>query len=151
MASNGRIHGRLAVFQIAADGRGDVGTAKVGPAARPAMATTLEDMVMRATPAIGQEHPRLRAIVREGLTALRNAWTAYMLKRAIADVASMREQDYREFGLDKAEILAELVRLRDKLEGNGAPATGPAHREESTHLAIVVTKRRRASFVGLAK
>jgi hypothetical protein len=32
-------------------------------------------------------------------------------KRAIADVASMSEQDYRAFGLNKGEILRELRQL----------------------------------------
>ena len=77
----------------------------------------LEETIRCAAQAIEQKHPRPRAIVHRGLTALCNAWTVYTLKRAIADVAATREQDYREFGFDKAEILTALRRLSDEIGG----------------------------------
>ena len=76
----------------------------------------LEEMILRAAPAMRLERPGLRAIVREGLTALCKAWTAHTLKRVIADVACTSEEDYREFGLDKTEILTALSRLSAEIE-----------------------------------
>jgi hypothetical protein len=102
----------------------------------------LEEMLLRATPVIGQEHPQLRAIVREGVNALCKAWAAHSLRRALADVASTSEQDYRHFGLDKAEIVAALSRLHDEISGSGpvvAERLGPGG--IGCPLAILVTKR----------
>jgi hypothetical protein len=66
---------------------------------------------------IGPGHPQREALSRRGLSALWEAWLAYTLKRAIADVASTREQDYRAFGLDKGELLAALRHLYDDIKG----------------------------------
>ena len=103
---------------------------------------------MRAAPAIGQNHPGLRAIMREGMSALCKAWTVHTLRRAIADVASTREQDYREFGLDKAEILAALKRLRAEITcGASCTVKKPGRDSEGRPLTIIVTKAARRSAV----
>ena len=73
---------------------------------------------MSAVLGFGQAHSPNRAIGRRrALSALCEAWTARTLKRAIADVASMNDQDYRDFGLDKGEILVALTSLRDQIKG----------------------------------
>jgi hypothetical protein len=65
----------------------------------------------------------------------------------MADVASTSAQDYQEFGLDKAEILMELRRLRDGIEGGGplAPANG-AGAGAGCPLAIVVARSARGAL-----
>jgi hypothetical protein len=109
-------------------------------------------MVMRTSLALGREHPRGRAIVHEAVIALCKVWTAYTLKRAIDDVASTSEQAYLEFGLDKAEILSALERLRDEIKGDETLAVAHAGRAANgPQLAIVVTKRKprlRSSAIG---
>jgi len=103
-------------------------------------------MLLRATPVIGQEQPHLRALLCEGLSALCRAWAAYSLKRAIADVASTSEQDYRYFGFDKAEILQALGRLQDEIGTGGAvEAERSQRRGTGCRLAIVVSKARQRS------
>jgi hypothetical protein len=89
-----------------------------------------------------ESRPRRYAAVHGALIALCRTWAAYTVRRAIIDVTSTSEQDYREFGLDKAEMLAALEMLRGELEGSlsreaahDAPAPG------APRLAIVVTKR----------
>jgi hypothetical protein len=62
---------------------------------------------------IRQTHSSGRAIGRSALAALWEAWTAHTLSRAIADVASTSDKNYRDLGFDKAEILAALGCLRD--------------------------------------
>lgn len=47
------------------------------------------------------------------LSTLGTAWAAHTLKRAIVDVSSTSDRAYRDFGFDKAEILAALGRVRD--------------------------------------
>jgi len=80
--------------------------------------------------------------IRKTSATLRSAWTAYTLKRAIADVASMNDQDYRTFGLDKAEILGALTRLHAEVEHNGRSLARVVGRKGAVApLAIVVTKR----------
>jgi hypothetical protein len=71
--------------------------------------------------AIGHAHPQRPAIVRAALSALCKTWTAYTLERAIADVAATSEQDYREFGLDKVQMLAALRQLRGEIGGDAMP------------------------------
>jgi hypothetical protein len=108
----------------------------------------LEEMIMRGTPAIGQNHPGLRAIMRQGVTALCKAWTVHTLRRAIADVASTSEQDYREFGLDKAEILAALKRLRAAITcGASCTVKNRGRDSDGRPLTIIVTKGARGSPV----
>ncbi len=111
------------------------------PAGQPSLASS-EETILRAAQATAPKHPRLRAIVHEGLTALCRAWTTYTLKRATADVAAMSERDYREFGLDKAEILTALRRLRDEIEGGGRFAARNVGREDAGYpLSIMVSNR----------
>jgi len=125
--------------------RGSVASAQ--PAGELSIAI-LEEKIMRAAQAIELKHPRLRAIVHQGLTALCNAWTLYTLKRAIADVAATSEQDYREFGFDKAEILTALRQLSDEIEA-GRPLAGwdRGANGDVCRLAILVSKNARASGV----
>jgi hypothetical protein len=59
---------------------------------------------------------RHRIAFRAMMAALCAAWTTFTLKRAIADVASTSDQDYRDFGLDKGDILRGLGQLRYELE-----------------------------------
>src|SRR5262245_28391329 len=113
--------------------------------------SNLEEMLVRATPVTGQEQPQLRAILREGLTALCKAWAHYSLRRAIADVASTSAQDYRHFGFDKAEILQALGQLQDEI-GTGAPLVPERSDDGGTGcpLAIVVSKaRQRRHSIGV--
>jgi hypothetical protein len=99
--------------------------------------------VMRNSLAVGRGHPRARAIVADAAAALLEAWAAHTVKRAIADVTSTSEQDYREFGFDKAEMLDALKRLLGEIEaGRAVPATPADHDPKGLHLAIVVTRRR---------
>ena len=107
----------------------------------------LDEKSLPPAPASGRRHTRLRAILHDGLTNLCKAWTTYTLKRAIADVASTSAQDYQEFGLDKAEILMELRRLRDGVKSGGP--RGPSNRERADAgcpLAIVVTRSARGAL-----
>jgi hypothetical protein len=86
-------------------------------------------MIMSTVLAMGHEPPQGPAIVRTALGTLWQVWAAYTLKRAIADVASTSDQDYRDFGLDKAEILGGLRNLREQVVANrDTPAAiqGPA-------------------------
>jgi hypothetical protein len=99
-------------------------------------------MLLRATPVTGQEQPQLRAILREGVTALGKAWVQYSLRRAIADVASTSEQDYRHFGFDKAEILEALGRLQDEIGAGKRVVARSEPGASGCPLAIVVRKAR---------
>jgi hypothetical protein len=76
-------------------------------------------MTMSAILTIGQTHSSARAIGRSALAALSEAWTVHTLRRAIADVNSANERDYRDFGLDKADVLAALGCLRDAIACGG--------------------------------
>jgi len=106
---------------------------------------------MSAVLNIGHRHPQGPASMSGALAELWKAWTAHTLKRAIADVASMRDQDYREFGLDKAEILAALRRLRDAIEDDRTfvathpsrdyAGVGPPRLPKGCQLAISVARR----------
>lgn len=92
--------------------------------------------------AMEEARPRRYAAVRGVLIALCRTWAAHTIRRAIADVSSMSEQDYREFGFDKAEMLAALEMLRGELEGSPSPeAAHAAPAPSAPRLAIVVTKR----------
>ena len=63
---------------------------------------------MSAILTMGRQPAQGPAIAHRALTALWKVWAAYTLKRAIADVASTSDRDYRAFGLDKTEILGAL-------------------------------------------
>ena len=84
---------------------------------------------------IGQERRQSR--MRSRARALRNAWAAYTVKRAIAEVASTSERDYLAFGLDKHDILAALAHLRDEIGSRGRHA-----RRDNGRFVIVVARRR---------
>jgi hypothetical protein len=64
----------------------------------------------------GRQRLQRSFALRERIAMLRTTWTTYMLKRAIAEVASMSERDYRDFGFDKTEVLDGLRELRDNIE-----------------------------------
>jgi hypothetical protein len=98
------------------------------------------EMIMYDGFTTGSSHPQDGATVRRAVAALRRAWTAYTLKRAIRDVASMREEDYRQFGLNKVEILAALARLRDEIATEGTSGHD-SDAADSPPLAIVVSRR----------
>ncbi len=59
-------------------------------------------------------------MAREALRAIGRAWTAYLLKRAIIDVATMN-RNYRAIGLDRTEVLAALTHLREGMIVPDAP------------------------------
>jgi hypothetical protein len=106
----------------------------------------LEQKSLPMAPARGRQYLRLRALVHDGLISLCKAWTMHTLKQAMADVASTSAQDYQEFGLDKAEILMELRRLRDGIESGGAPAPASGYPGAACPLAIVVTRSARGAL-----
>jgi hypothetical protein len=56
------------------------------------------------------------------LVALRTAWLAHILRQATTAVARSDEQTYRDFGLDREEILRALRLVHDGLE-DAVPAT----------------------------
>ena len=64
------------------------------------------------TTAGGRSHCPVTDTVRAALRAVGRAWTAHLLNRASADVATM-SRGYREVGLDRAEAFAALTRLRE--------------------------------------
>jgi hypothetical protein len=66
--------------------------------------------------AVQEQFSRHSIAFRSRMAALCRAWTTFTLKRAIADVASTSDQDYRDFGLDKGDILRGLGQLRYELE-----------------------------------
>jgi hypothetical protein len=49
------------------------------------------------------------------MAALRAAWVAHTVKRAIAAVSSASDQDYQAFGWERGELLAKLRWQRDGL------------------------------------
>jgi hypothetical protein len=77
------------------------------------------------TTAGGQSHCPVTDTIREALSAVGRAWTAHLLNRAIADVATMN-RGYREVGLDRAEVFAALARLRDGIIVPDAPCAAQA-------------------------
>ncbi len=48
--------------------------------------------------------------------ALRTAWMALSVKRALAAVCSASDADYRAFGWERSELIAKLQWLRDEIE-----------------------------------
>ena len=70
---------------------------------------------MSAILTIGREPAQGPVIAHRALTALWKVWATYTLKRAIADVGSTSDQDYRDFGFDKAEILGALRSLHEQV------------------------------------
>lgn len=96
--------------------------------------------------AVEHNHPQGPALVRKALTALGAAWAAHTLKRAIADVSSTSDQAYRDFGLDKAEILIALGRLRKQIAVNSntqATAMHPGRLLPCTGADFVIEVARR--------
>jgi hypothetical protein len=90
-----------------------------------------------------QEHFSRRSIAfRSRMAALCTVWTTRTLKRAIADLAPMSDQDYRDFGLDK-DILRGLRQLRYELECCGLRSV--AQFCSSDHQKLADTKLFNAS------
>jgi len=79
---------------------------------------------MSAGLTVGQKHPYGRATARKAFSALCKAWATFTLKRMIAEITSMSDHDCRELGMDKAEILAVLSRLRREIKADGVLAAG---------------------------
>ena len=77
------------------------------------------------TTAGGHPHCTVTNTIREALRAVGRAWTAHLLNRAIADVATM-SRGYREVGLDRAEVLAALTHLREGIIVPDAPCAAQA-------------------------
>lgn len=50
----------------------------------------------------------------ERMAALRAGWLAHTVKRAVAAVGSASDADYRAFGWDRNELLAQLHSLLEK-------------------------------------
>ena len=96
---------------------------------------------MSAVLTMQQEHQPARLRMRGALDALRKAWAAFTLERAIADVASMRDQDYRDFGLEKAEILSALRQLREECAANEYGLTNKRSPAAGSALAIRVNRK----------
>ena len=65
----------------------------------------------------------LQSIARERAVLLCRIWTALMIKRAIRFVESTREENCRDFNLNKAEFLAALRGLHDRIV-DGSPIAG---------------------------
>lgn len=86
--------------------------------------------------AMGPEPAPAPAIVRGALTTLWQVWAAYTLKRAIADVASTSDQDYRDFGLDKAEILGELRNLREQVVAHRGTPTAAQGSDAAVRMTL---------------
>src|SRR5262245_2762379 len=74
---------------------------------------------------------------RRGGTLFRT-WAAYTVGRAIADVAATSAADYRQFGLDKEDMLAALERLREQLRGRESAGAADARGDHSQLLAVIV-------------
>jgi hypothetical protein len=100
---------------------------------------------MRMSLALGLQG---RGGIRRVLAPLFRTWALYTLKRAIADVASMREQDYPALGFDKSEILTALGRLCDEIEDGEMFGARRSGRRAEGQLAIVVAKRQRRGVSG---
>jgi hypothetical protein len=66
--------------------------------------------------AVEERFSRRSIAFRSRMAALCAALTTCTLKHAIADLASMSDQDFRDFGLDKGDILWGLRQLRYELE-----------------------------------
>ena len=77
------------------------------------------------TTAGGRSHCPVTDTVREALRAVGRAWTAHLLNRAIADVATIN-RGYREVGLDRAEVFAALTRLHEGIIVPDAPCAAQA-------------------------
>ena len=70
--------------------------------------------------AVQEQFSRRSITFRWWIPALGSVLTTRTLKRAIADLASTSDQDYRDFGLDKGDILRGLGQLRYELECSGS-------------------------------
>jgi hypothetical protein len=96
-------------------------------------------MVMSNKSAAQQRTNPAASPVRSRLAALRQAFVAHTLKRAIADVAATSESDFRDFGIDKGELLDGLARLREVVRSD-APAAAAAGRAGADGLSVMVVR-----------
>ena len=74
------------------------------------------ELIMSPAIAVQEQFSRYSVAFRSRMAALCGAWTTHTLKSAIADVASNSDQEYRDFGFDKGDILRGLRQLRYELE-----------------------------------
>lgn len=94
----------------------------------------------------GVSYGRPAPAVRARLAALRQAYLVHMLKRTIADVTATEERDYRDFGLDKRQVLAELLHLLDTVRTScvslaASDSTFRARTGSETDAAVMVVCR----------
>jgi len=81
----------------------------------------------------GAHSPRAASAQTQRMAALRTAWLAHTIKRAIAAASSASDEDYRAFGWDRDELLAQLRWLRREIGG-----------KQAHHLPLMVTVLRPA-------
>jgi hypothetical protein len=103
-------------------------------------------MIMRVSLMMEGNRSQARVLVHGALIALCKTWAAYTVKRAIADVASTSKRDYREFGLDKAELLAALEQLQSAIESDQMPPA--THRNDSRPRLAIAVKKREPKLIG---
>jgi hypothetical protein len=94
--------------------------------------------------AVQEQLSRLPIALRSRMAALWAAWTTSTLRRAIAEVASTSDQAYRDFGLDKGDILRGLRQLRYELECSSSRCA--AHSPSCNHHESADTKLFKATF-----
>ena len=78
----------------------------------------------------GARSLRQKSAQSQRMAALRAAWLAHTIKRAIAAASSASDADYRLFGWDREELLAQLRWLRGDLGGSSSPLAA-----DGRHLA----------------
>jgi hypothetical protein len=61
--------------------------------------------------------PRTMSAQSQRMAALRSAWLAHTIKRAMAAANSASDEDYRAFGWDREELLARLRWLGQEVSG----------------------------------
>jgi hypothetical protein len=80
--------------------------------------------------AVQKQFSRFSIAFRSGMAALCRAWTARTLNSAIADVTSMSDQEFSDFGFDKGDILRGLRQLRYDLECSNLRLVARSHRND---------------------
>ena len=91
----------------------------------------------------GARSLREKSAQSQRMAALRAAWLAHTIKRAIAAASSASDEDYRVFGWDREELLAQLRWLRGDLGRKRA-----SHRLPQT--VAILRPARSARWVGEA-
>lgn len=103
----------------------------------PASAYQRSEAAQETTAALKREQKALRrskgrvATPSSRMAALHAAWIAHTVKQAIAAVGSASDEDYRAFGWERGQLLAQLLWLRAEKE------RGPMRR---VPLAVTVSR-----------